>query len=386
MRDFNFDIPVIDNRNDELLLQQAIGTASNASRGALNDFSENGPLFALLQAQVFSTGELLYHTNKLPEVAVYELMKLLGVERRVGTFARVTIEFRLNQSRTQQFVINSGFELRSRNNLKFYTDSLLVIPPGNLTGTVTATAELEGSSHNVDAFTITNFTQRLSGLQSVTNPQQATGGSDEEPLKDYIDRVLTSIRVRNPVTAGDFERLAEGIMGPGSRAKAIPTMDGDRRLNIPGAFHVFCLAEEGVPANDALISEVGVRLQNDTYIGTTAYVSPMELRDVTVSVVARLSQAENPTIVADRIFNSFRSYLSPTNFNPGDAILIQELAFRIRQTQGLDFIDDFFLNGENKNIALLDFELPFAKSMQITLVDSNSQVFETARGDLDELE
>jgi hypothetical protein len=248
---------------------------------------------------------------------------------------------------------------------------------------VNCTAKEVGSSYNTAAFTITRFTQQLSFLQSVINEENVLGGSDDESLESFTARALRSIRVRNPVTEGDFQNLAQELLGPNSLVKVIANMDGDRRVNIPGSFHAFCLSDAGLPSNQSELSKVAQRFREVKYIGTTPYVSAMELRDLDVNVVVKILPGFTFPGVADALYNKFIEYFDPKTFDTAPGVLLSELNFALRSTAGIKFIDEISLNGSNLNVPLEYFEFPYPKSLRMTLIDENSFIFETARGDLD---
>lgn len=374
-------IPLIDDRSEEQIVAQAKNMVANRSNNTLNDFSDSSPLWLLLRAQAFAGAELLYRANKLSLALVLKLLELTGTTRRLGSRATVSLTFQLTAPRSSAFNIPKGFEVVSADGgYIFATDALLTIPAGASAGSISATAIADGSAYNLAPFTINQITQPLSFLASVVNLTPAQGGSEEESIESAIDRGLRSLKNTPPVSAFDFEFAAEQILGSGSKAKAIGLLGPDRLTTQPGAVHLFLLASTG-PANPALINEVFTALNGRIMLGTSLYVSPMELLPVAGRVTARLLPSFDANVVADSLWTAYRGYLSPTAFNPGDTLLIQELSYALRNVRGIDFIEAVEANGQALNIPMPNaYTLPEAYGLTCELVDSEGNLFSLTRG------
>lgn len=376
-------LPEIDDRSEEQLYQNALRVVANRSRGDLSDFSDHNPLGVMLRSQAFASAELLYKANKLPLALVLKLLELTGTQRNLGSKAQVTVTFNLTAPRTVPFVIPKGFEVvDSTGQYSFFTETQLTIPAGSASGSVDAIAAEKGTAYNLPAYTINQFTQPLAFLASVINVRESQGGDVEESIESAIERGLKQLRRRNPVSRVDFEEAAQDILGPGSRAKAIGLLDGNKQPNIPGAVHVFCLSALGEPANPALINDVYSQLLPQMMLGTALYVSPMELTPIECEVVSRLLPEANPTVVANDLWNVFRSFLAPTAYVAGTSLLIQELRHQLRFVRDLQYIDEIRLNDGVTDIPMPNqWTLPQAYSLSMTLVDAEGNIFNILRGE-----
>lgn len=79
--------------------------------------------------------------------------------------------------------------------------------------TVAAESEESGEAYNVLGNTITTLTSVPDGVVSVTNGAAFSGGTDEEPIETYRDRLLRAIRSPSTGSAEDLRRWAEEIDG-----------------------------------------------------------------------------------------------------------------------------------------------------------------------------
>lgn len=378
----NLYIPLLDDRSEEQIYQAALNVVANRSGGKLNDFSDSNPLGVLLRSQAFAGAEILYRANKLPLALILKFLEITGVKRSLGRKASASITFNLTAARSTPFTIPLGFEvLDVSGKYSFTTDSLLTIPAGSSNGTVDASAVVEGADYNLPAYTITQFTQPLAFLASVVNTSPSQGGAGAESVESAINRGIKSLRLRNPVSADDFEVIAEEIMGDGSKSKAIGLLDGQKRFGIPGAIHLFCLSPTREPANSALINDVFAALSPKLMLGTSLYVSPMELLPVSGNIVAKLSPDADPTIVAEALWTEYQNFLSPSAYLPGATLINQELRHQIRFVSGVAFIDELTTNDSFVNIPMPnDWTLPTPYSLAMTLVDIEGNFFQTMRG------
>jgi hypothetical protein len=374
-------LPAIDPRNEEELAKQGQLVVFNRSSGLLNDFSDHNPLAALLQGQAFSGAELLYYASKLPLALVVKFLEVTGSTRKLGTKATATLTFTLTASLSSAFQILAGFEITNRaGDRRFTTDSDLIIPAGQPSGTVNATAIEAGAGYNLPAYTITVFTQPLAFLASVVNIEASQGGAAAQTVEEAIAQALTAARRRSIVTADDYQDAAAELLGSGARVKAIGLLGADALSYQLGAVHLFCLDSAGDPTNSAQNDLVFNTLLARIQIGTALYVSPMPLLYVSGAIVAKLLSGNDPELVGDRLWTAFDGYLN--RHEPGETLLIGEVVHELRFVGGLEAIDLFNLQELNSNVEMPNNRtLPRAYSLDVRLVSDTGDVFSFLRGE-----
>lgn len=372
----------LDPRNEDDLVSQAQVRVLNASGGQLNDFSENSPVAALIQGQAFAHSELLYWVNQLPLALIVDFLKVTGVEQSLGTKAVTTLTFTIISTQSTAFTIPEGFEVvDSSGTYSFFTDATLQIPPGLISGSVTATAEEVGSQYNLSAYTISRPTQPLTFLSSVVNIEASSGGTDAETLDQTISRGLSELRRRNLVSADDYESSAEEILGQGSVAKAIGKLGKNKATTELGAVHLFLLNSNQEPANQAQVSLVSNTLNSRIQLGTQLYVSPMDLLDIQADLIAKVAPGANVEQVIDDLWEAYQSYLNPSNYPPGQDIILNEVEYHLRLTEGIKNIQTLSLNGSPTNIPLPNsFTLPSPYSLYVQLISEDGVSYEAFRG------
>lgn len=383
MADFeSLPIPLLDPRNERQLVEQGLVRVYSASGGQINDFSSSSVARSLVEGQAFAAAEMLYYLNKLPLALALQFLKIAGVERKLGTRAIATITFTLSASLSTPFILPQGFQvLDSTGKSSFTTDAALTIPAGTISGTATATCEQLGRSGNVPAYRLIRFTQPLAFLASCTNVDPATGGTNEETVDQAIVRGLTAIRRRNLVTGDDYEQEALAVLGDGSVAHAIGLLSGDKISYELGAVHLFCLNATGAVPNSAQLNQVQETLAQKIQIGTSLYVSAIELLNVDSDLTAKLAVGQDPNQAAAELWAAFQDYLNPTKFRVGESVLLKEVEYALRLTGTIANIQALTLNGLGTNLAMpYRYSLPNAHSLYCQLVDATGTVYRILRG------
>ena len=93
----------------------------------------------------------------------------------------------------------------------FATAQAATLPAGQLTiAAVAATAQLPGAQGNVAAATLTTFGTRPPGIDSVTNPAGATGGSDAESDPAFRQRIRMYV---SGIARGTESALVAAVLG-----------------------------------------------------------------------------------------------------------------------------------------------------------------------------
>ena len=173
-----------------------------------------------------------------------------GLERRQATQAEGEVTF----TGTDGTLIPQGTRVSvpaqsdQQESIRFLTDSDVTIAGG--TATVEITAEEAGVAGNVAAAAIEILEDAITGLASVTNTDETTGGSDIEDDDTLRDRIL--LEANAPEGSGnvsDYTRWALSRDGVGA-VTVVPVWDG------PNTVRVVLLDVENNPVGDTIIEDV----------------------------------------------------------------------------------------------------------------------------------
>lgn len=146
---------------------------------------------------------VMYDTNRLPAEA-----------------ARTTVQFTLSMPLASATVIPAGTRIGpdgSGGELFFVTTDVLQIPPGEISGTVTASCSVAGTSGNgFIAGQISTIIDPLPFVQSAANLTESSGGAEEEDDDAFRDRIRSapeSFSVAGPTGAYEyFAKTASGAI------------------------------------------------------------------------------------------------------------------------------------------------------------------------------
>jgi predicted phage baseplate assembly protein len=172
-----------------------------------------------------------------------------------------------------------------------------------------------GRAGNVTANTLTVLKSAIPGVDTVTNPQPATGGVDAERLEHARIRAAMEIRSRSrAVTAEDFEFLATEASPRVARAVCVPPNDGG-----PVAVHVLprvdhadrLLEHNELLPDEELMREVQAYLDERRLIGTTVDLMPCRFRGLSVVVNLQATDLADTARVEEDVAHALYTYLNP---------------------------------------------------------------------------
>jgi hypothetical protein len=328
------------------LLPYVYATVQSASEDVINDFSPHSPIAAQAEGLDFAMRELRYAINRMSYNVAINTLKIAGVQRRLGAKAEVLATFTISAPLGNPYLISAGYMVSAEDGTEFLTTQNLVIPAGNISGSVLAEAKEMGRSGNVAAGAIRNLSESRAFLQSVTNLEAATGGLGEETVDEVLSRGFAALRYRGVlITADDFEREAERILGQGSVVRAIGGLGSNQVDTERGAVHLFVLNADGsLPSVGQLISlkqqmdaqaPTFLQEQKTGVIATGLYTSPMQLYPIELYTVVQLLPGDNPETRAQAIYNELKAYLQPGNLPLGRTITRTKLENTV-QRSGVD--------------------------------------------------
>lgn len=194
------------------------------------------------------------------------LGEFVSVKRKEACGAVTTLQFRLSQALANAYSIPAGFEVTT-GGLVFTTDEELVIPPGQLTGDVSATCKIYGTKGNSYLpGQITTIVTPMAFLASVTNLTTTSGGADTESDADFAERIRlapNSFSVAGPRKAYIYHAKS---VSPAIVDVAVTSPD-------PGEVHIFPLLEGGELPSETILEQVGDYLSSDDIRPLTDHVS-----------------------------------------------------------------------------------------------------------------
>lgn len=238
--------------------------------------------------------------------------KVRGMSRRAAVAASGTLV--ITGEPTTIIPAGSMFSTASINeepSVDYLTMEEVTIPEG---GTVEVAIECSqtGIVGNTTPNTIIFVGNKITGVTGVTNPEDVTGGTEEESDSSLIDRIVEYDRTQGESFVGnpqDYKRWATSVPGVGN-AIIIPAQDDS------GLVTIIITDANGAPATESLCEEVynyimrpddpGLRRAP---INALLSVLPPDTIDIMVKATVELEEGHDLETVKEDFVNRLASYL-----------------------------------------------------------------------------
>jgi uncharacterized phage protein gp47/JayE len=247
-----------------------------------------------------------------------------------------------------------------------------------------------GTRGNVGAGTITKLRSSHAYVDSVTNPEAATGGGDEETVEDAIERGPSEqLKTRNrAVTAEDFETLTLESHTGIARAKTLPLFDPVQpTVEVPGNVTVIAMPKGGGPLSQALRNTIRAYLDERRLVTARIYVKDPDYISVSVQATVTKKPEADADDVRDRVEQTLAEFLDPeyggdperaakyvqglsqergTGWEFGRAVYLSELYEVMERVEGVDHVES--ITSPSSAVPLERDELPVSGAHVIVVV------------------
>lgn len=265
-----------------------------------------------------------------------------GLTRKAATKAtgQVTI------TGTQGSVIPAGSLFATGAGVQFVTTVEATIGAG---GTVDVSIEAveAGTAGNVPAGSITEIPVAIPGVQSVTNANPTSGGTDQETDAALLARLLE--KVRQPATSGNaahYKQWAMEVAGVGD-AKVFPIWNG------PGTVKVVVIDSNKQPASAEIVQNVADYIEEVRPIGATVTVESAAGLNIDVSATVVLDTGAVLADVQAAFESALVDYLKEIAFQQ-NYVSYAKVGSLLLDTAGVLDYSNLLLNGAASNVSLGD--------------------------------
>lgn len=251
-----------------------------------------------------------------------------------------------------------------------------MVPPEAKNSIVATSYRIGGGAlGNVNANTLTSLGRALAYIESVTNPLQATGGSDRETIDEAKNRAPYTIKSRDrAVTTEDYEMLALRASTQLARARCVP--DRSNRGHVTLALLPKAdlrgdeLLRRLIPSNEVL-RVVKRYLDDRKLVGTVLNIVRPRYKDVSLRVVLIRRTLGTSDRLRKDIEHKLRRFLHSLvggkdgkGWEFGRPVLKAELIHLVEEVPGVEGVDALGIWDEQRNVTiehlrLDDDELPF---------------------------
>lgn len=309
----------LDPRNTEALLNAIQSRIYLESGGALNDFSAASPLAAITEGQAFAAAELLYYLNSLPEAFAIQWMKLLGVQRVIGSTAHVEVYFSKIPTYQRPVTIPRGTELFTARGLKFILVDEVIIDNTSLVNSGMAVSEKWGTIYNIPPRSLTTINKAIVGLDAVYNISSGKGGEDTESIAEMKSRVFSVLRRRSLVTEEDYTNEIFNIL-PQLDIVQLTNLEEDPAPNQL----LFVLGYDTAEAIETQVkTSILSSLRQKSPVGVTISLTEPTYTPIKVSLTVEYnSRVTSSDTVAYRIRDLMTEEYKPSTYGLGSALTI----------------------------------------------------------------
>ncbi len=218
-----------------------------------------------------------------------------------------------------------------------------------------------GSRGNVNGDTLTSLTRAIAYIDSVTNPLQATGGSDRESVEEAKERAPFTIKSRDrAVTAEDFEMLALRASTTLARAKCVPDRGHRGAVTLVVVPKADTSAEDLrrrlMPSNEVL-RYIKRYLDERRLVGTVLNVVKPRYEDFSLKVTLLRRTVGTSDRLRGEIEEKLRRYLHALaggrdgkGWEFGRPVLKTELIHVVEEIPGVEGVDALEIRDEGRDV------------------------------------
>jgi uncharacterized phage protein gp47/JayE len=369
----------IEERRRLLSLMLAGGLPSVPICPELTNANPSSPHTVLLETLAWAMAQQARRINQLPVRDEIEFHRLFGIEVREATPAVTTLQFSVGSVPADTDVtLPAGTLVSTADNVyTFDTQEDLVIPFGELTGTVPATRTVAGATL-LSPGVLTVMTDVIAFVTGVTNPDAVDSGTDDETVEQALARARNyQRRGQRLVSARDLEdAILEDILLGAGIVKAFPfVIDGNfSSLGHPHAGHttVVVMTPAGNPVSDDVKAVIRTTMQEA--IGAQfIYLSDPQFSDFTIEASIKIEGLTPQSAIKAGVESNLRTFYAAKKGNFGRRILRSEIIAVIEGTPGVDRIasdtNGPIVQSPGADIDLAPYELPRLGTVNLTVVN-----------------
>jgi uncharacterized phage protein gp47/JayE len=298
----------------------------------------------LLSALAGAAAETVFAINRLPSGILEALLKLFGVTRSSGNAPVADLEFTMVN--TIGYTIPSGTEVRLNLSgglepVVFATDAELVIAPGNLTGTVSATGDrFTDEANTTVSGTTMELLDSLIYVESVSLDSITTGGAGPEDDETYFTRGTTRFSRLSDTLVLPRHFAAYALEWPGVyRASTLDNWDGSGGAPGDDPGHVTV----AVYGNAATISApektaLQTAMQTLSLVNLVVHVIDPTVTVINVTSTVKALPGYTSGEVQANVVAALQAYLDPATWGWGTTVRYNELIATISAAEGVDYV------------------------------------------------
>ncbi len=342
-----------------------------ANGSGITDYNSGSNIMTIFES-VARIVEQLYidarngYTNNLRAIPY----SVFDFTQKAGQKASVDVVFTRNAALSSVSTIPSGTRV-SNGSLVFITTEDATIPANEInSNSVAASAENEGLEYNVKENTITTIESNLSAeIVSVTNPSQATGGTDAETQTQMLRRFKYFI---NGLQGSNKYGIMAGVLG----VEGVRSVSIDEHFPPKSNIYNFTVyVDDGTGAMTPALKNEITDLINGTdteenpglrAAGLNVEVTTATLVPISIEVTATIYRVEEARIRSD-IATKLQEYINGLGIH--ENVVLSSIIVLLKQISGITDISGLTVNGSTDNIIIDVNQIARYNSVEIEIIN-----------------
>lgn len=319
------------------------------SSSRATDFNPGSVVRAVLDSVVFFVNFLQVRIKKAYRRFLFSTAEGTDLDERAADWqltrvsaaaATTTIVFMRDDAATEDFTIAAGSQVSTEpdtlgSTIDFTLDEELTFASGATTASGTVTCTQTGDVGNVDANTITNITSSIPGVDSITNPNAVTDGSDDETDQQFRARIPRHILGLKKATKTALEAAAFGVQGiVFVNVKANTPDNGTNTIYVTTAIG---------DVSTELKTEVKEAVDEVTAFGIVNVIAVPDIDYVTLEMDILFDDDNYTTgVVQDEILEKVADYVS---INPESYLYVSDIIDLVKEIPGVINVKNVLIDG-----------------------------------------
>ena len=342
-----------------------------------------------------------YHAAYFAEFVIVEAIKLIfpkyaedyadvmvdhaemrGLVRKAATCA--TGKITITGEAGTEIPVGTPFSTASINGepaVEFVTAEAAVIPDSG-TVTVDIIAVEAGTIGNVPKETIILKANKITGINDVTNPEETSGGTEEESIENLQLRIMeydASQGVSFVGSEADYKRWAMEVNGIGNAIVMGSTDDS-------GLVTIILTDSNGAPANEELCEAVYNHIMRPdspterlTPInGCNLLVKGPDTIAISITVTIEPDGTASNESIKESILNGLKEYLVEATAE--GKVRYTKIGSIVSEAPGVEDYNSLYLNGTVANIEISNYQLPTVDEADLYITFGEDLVPDTGGG------
>lgn len=313
----------------------------------------------LLETLALQVAESVFAINRVPGAVVEVLLRLYGIERDPGSPPVASLTFTVSDTTGHTIPAGTRVALPIADDdtaIVFATDEPLLVPPGQLTGTVTGTADINTTIANglSDVLGI-DLLDSVVFVESVALDGAVGGGTNVEDDASWFQRGIQRFSRLSEALVLPRHFVTAALERPGvARAVAIDNYDGTG-AGEPGedAGHItVAVYGEAGPLPAAEMEAMRVVMDSQAQANLAVHVVAPTITVVNVAATVVAVPGYTAEQVQTSVELALAGYLSPAEWLWAGTIYVNELIALLDRAEGVERVvaiatpsDDLALGG-----------------------------------------